>query len=319
MLSTQATIDPEIRRFVEALQADWRAHPPLDSLSFPEARAVAERVRARWAAGGPTMAETVERTVDTTAGPLRVRVHRPEGAAVPSPALIYLHGGGFTLFSLDTHDRLMREYAAQGGFAVIGVDYPLAPETKYPVALDRIEAFVLWLRDHGGALGVDPDRLALGGDSAGGNLSVATCLRLRERGEAGLVKAVLSNYGGFSAELSDESEAKFGGPGAVLDKAEAIQYYRNYLTDMAEASDPFACPMNADLRGLPPIFLVIPECDVITEQSLVMRQRFADAGVETSSKIYPGATHSFLEAMSISALAREAIADGAGFIRSKIG
>src|SRR5690606_8787918 len=155
-----------------------------------------------------------ERVFDPGAGELRIRVYRPEGAEASAPALVYLHGGGFTLFSIDTHDRLMREYAAAGGFVVIGVDYPLAPEHKYPVALDRIEAFMLWLKDHGGELGVDPARIAMGGDSAGANLSFTTTLRLRERGDMGLVRAILSNYGGFSAHLSDEAEARFGGPGS---------------------------------------------------------------------------------------------------------
>lgn len=301
------------------MATDWRQFPPLDSLSHAEARLAAEQVRARWAAGGPAMAETLDHDLETGAGPVHVRVYRPAGpAAGPAPAMVYVHGGGFTLFSIDTHDRLMREYAHAGGFAVIGVDYPLSPEAKYPVALDRITALLLWLEVHAAQLGIDSNRLALGGDSAGGNLSVAACLRLRDCGKLNIIKGVLSNYGGFSGRCSDESEALYGGPDSVLSRAEAEQYWRNYLNDPAELDDPYANPIHADLRGLPPTFLVIPELDLVAEHSFAMNALLDRAGVAVRSKVYRGATHSFLEAMSISALAREAIADGAAFIRDRL-
>lgn len=319
MAAGEMTIDPEIAEFLAMMKQRWAAHPPFDTLGFPEQRAVSEAVRAHWTAGGPVMAETFERRFDAGAGELRIRIYRPEGVAVPAPALVYLHGGGFTLFSIDTHDRLMREYAAAGGFAVIGVDYPLSPEHRYPVALDRIEALMLWLKDHGATLGVDPARLAMGGDSAGGNLSFATALRLRERGEGGLVRAILSNYGYFTPDVSDEAEARFGGPGSIMDRAEAQSYYANYLSDWdAGARDPLACPILADLGDLPPVMLVIPECDLLTEQSLAMQGRLEAAGVATEARLYAGATHSFLEAMLIAEVARRAIRDGAAFVRSRL-
>jgi acetyl esterase len=307
-------IDPDIRRFVAAMRDDWKQFPPFDTMSFPQQRAAAEKVRARWRQGGPAMAQTQDLVVDPGAGELRLRIHRPVVCEAALPALIYIHGGGFTLFSIDTHDRLMREYAARGGFAVIGVDYPLAPEAKYPVALDRIEALVLWLRRNGHRWKIDPLRLALGGDSAGGNLSFATCLRLRERGELAGVQAVLSNYGGFSPRISDAAEARFGGPGSIMDRAEAQQYWANYLRSDADADDPQACPILADLRQFPPVLLVVPELDIVAEDSLTMHQKLKAAGVPVRCRVYPGAVHSFLEAMSISALASQAIDDGARFI-----
>lgn len=310
----RARLDPEILSFIDAVRVEWAKYPPLETISLPEARAIAEKVRAPWTKGGPVMAKTREHVIETEKGSIRVRVHKPMGCAAPAPALIYLHGGGYTLFSIDTHDRLMREYAEEGGFAVVGVDYPLSPEVKYPVALDLITAFMLWLKTHAEGLGLDPDRLALGGDSAGGNLSVATSLRLRDRGEVDVVKAVLSNYAGFSIGCSDEAEAMFGGPDSVMGRDEARFYWSNYLDDMSQAEDPFVSPIYADPRGLPPIFLVIAECDIIAEHSHAMAERFRDAGVRTKVKVYEGAPHSFLEAMSVSRLAREAIADGARFV-----
>jgi len=314
-----ASIDPEICLFLDEMRARWAQHPPFDSLSFSEQRAVSEQVRACWTEGGPEMSDTIERCFDPGAGELRIRIYRPAGVEASASALVYLHGGGFTLFSIDTHDRLMREYAAAGGFVVIGVDYPLSPEHKYPVALDRIEALMLWLGAHGEEWGIDPARLAIGGDSAGANLSFATALRLRERGEAGLVRAILSNYGYFTSDVSDRAEQRFGGPGSIMDRVEAQSYYANYLSDWAaEKDDPLACPILADLRGLPPVLLVIPECDLLTEQSLAIESRLEAAGVDTSAIIYPGATHSFLEAMSVAKVARDAIRDGAQFVRSRL-
>jgi acetyl esterase len=309
-------LDPEIATFVERLSAAWAEHPPFETLPIEEARRVAEQVREPWRKNGPQMARTTEYLVPTSAGPLRTRLYDP-GLESPAPTLIYLHGGGFILFSLDTHDRLMREYAAAGRFAVLGVDYPLSPEARYPKALDDIVELVDWLQEHGPAdLGVDPERLAIGGDSAGGNLSVATALRLRDRGVADRLKGLLLNYGAFAAHCSDEAEERFGGAGAVLQRAEMKHYYASYLgADGLAQPDPYAMPLLADLHGLPPAFLTIPECDLLAEQSHEMKARMEAAGVDVTAVVYAGATHSFLEAMSVAELARRAIRDGAAWVR----
>jgi acetyl esterase len=234
--------------------------------------------------------------------------------------LVYLHGGGFTLFSLDTHDRLMREYAAAGGFLVAGVDYALSPEARYPVALDQVVGVLDWLAGPGAvALGSDPARIAIGGDSAGANLSMAAALRLRDRGSGGALRGLLLNYGAFGARCSDAAEAAFGGPDALLNRAEVDYYFENYLGGVdAHPDDAYARPCLADLAGLPPALLVIPDQDVLAEQSRDMVERLARAGVEAEAREYAGATHSFLEAMSISALARRAIADGAAWVKARL-
>jgi acetyl esterase/lipase len=311
-------IDPEISIFVERVSKAWAEHPPFMSLPIEEARRVAEEVRAPWRENGPRMARISEHLVPTSAAPLRVRLYDP-GLELPAPTLIYLHGGGFVLFSIDTHDRLMREYAAAGKFLVLGVDYPLSPEARYPTALDQIVQLVDWLIDGGAAsLGIDPKRLAIGGDSAGGNLSVATALRLRDRGTPEALQGMLLNYGAFATECSDEAEARFGGPDAVLQRAEMDHYYEAYLgSDGVAQPEAYAAPLLADLAGLPPAFLAIPECDLLAEQSYAMADRMKDAGVDVTSVVYRGATHSFLEAMSVAKVARRAIEDGANWV-SKI-
>ena len=309
-------IDPEIATFIDAIAAGWANYPPFETMPIEEARSVAEQIRAPWRAEGPMMAETSEHQIPTSTGPLRVRLYNP-GLATPAPALIYLHGGGFILFSIDTHDRLMREYAARGQFLVLGVDYPLSPEARYPKALDQIVELVEWLKANGAErLGVDAERLAIGGDSAGGNLSVAAALRLRDAGKSGMIRGLLLNYGAFSVDCSDEAEARFGGPGAVLQRAEMDHYYASYLGEAIAAPEPYAAPMLADLHDLPPAFLAIPECDLLSEQSHEMTDRLKEAGVEADFVVYPRATHSFLEAMSVSEVARQAIRDGADWVRT---
>ncbi len=166
-------IDPEIGAFVDSINAGYAKLSPEGEMTIAERRAVAERVREPWRSGGPIMAETR----DFELNGLRMRLHRPtsDGALA---AMLYIHGGGWALFSVDTHDRLMREYAQRAGIAVIGIDYSLAPEAKFPVALNEIVAAIEGLRLQAAALGVDGERMAIGGDSAGANLAVVSTVTL---------------------------------------------------------------------------------------------------------------------------------------------
>jgi len=300
------SIDPEIAEFVRRVQAGWASHPPFATLPVAMARAVAELVRDPWRRGGPAMASTVDLEVPVAGGTMRVRRLDP-GVAGPAPALIYLHGGG-----------LMREYAAAAGMVVLAVDYPLSPEARYPEALHTIVALVDWLRSDGHLTGIDAGRLAIGGDSAGANLALATALSFRDRGDTAL-SALMLNYGAFAESCSDAAEAANGGPSAVLNRNEVRFYFDHYVRSAADFADPLACPARARFAALPPSFLVVPERDVLAEQSIAMQAAMAAAGVAVTSKLYPGATHSFLEAMSISRVAREAIADGAAFLRAQLG
>lgn len=244
--------------------------------------------------------------------PVRMRFYDPDPLPV-KPALVYLHGGGWTLFSLDTHDRVMREYAARAGIVVIGVDYALSPEAKYPVALDQIVAAVEFLTAEGERLGIDPRRVAIGGDSAGANLALAAALRLRHRQA---IRAVVLNYGVFARRSSAEAEERFGGEGNMLTASEMDAFWRNYLRDENDAGDPFACPIGADLRGLPPVLLVAAECDLLTEQSIELERRLRAANVPVRFDLHRGAAHSFLEAVSIAPLAARAFDATAAWLRA---
>ena len=259
--------------------------------------------RANVERGGPQMASVTEQTV---AG-VRVRSYDP-GPPAAKPVLIYLHGGGWTLFSLDTHDRVMREYAARAGVMVFGVDYALSPEARYPVALDQVVAVAK-------SVGQKSTALAIGGDSAGANLAIAACIRLRDEAQPRLIRVMLLNYGVFERHSSKQARERFGGVGNMLTAEEMEIYWRNYLRNERDAADPLVCPLRADLRGLPSALLVVPECDLLTEQSLKLADRLAEAGVSTKLKVYRGAVHSFLEAVSIAPLAQRAFDDTATWLR----
>lgn len=250
-------------------------------------------------------------------GPLdtRVRILRPQANA-PLPALVYLHGGGWTLLSIDTHDRLMREYASRAGIAVIAVDYSRSPEAKYPRALDETVSVIDWLRSHGAEHGIDPSRLAVGGDSAGANLSIASQLRLRALGQP-VLAAMLLNYGVYS-DLLTPSWSRYDGPSYMLETEEMRWFWNNYLRSDADRADPLVMPLLGDLRGLPPAHMVIAECDVLADGNRAMAAALRHAAVETDAHVYKGATHSFLEAVSISEVANRALERASNWLKLKL-
>lgn len=305
-------VDPDIRRFVDAINAAYAEHG-VPGADMATRRAVAERVRQPWRENGPIMAASDMFDMDG----IRLRLHRPVVAGDAAlPVMLYIHGGGWTLFSIDTHDRLMREYAARAGIAVLGIDYSLSPEHKFPVALNECSAALDWIADHAEALGLDAGRLLIGGDSAGANLSVATCLLRRAEGKA-LPRGMVLNYGAFAPDHLP-SYARFG-DGYSLEADEMDMFWSNYVEGPAQLDDPLAVPLRADLAGLPPASLAIAECDILADCNHAFAARLAAAGVPVTSVTYAGATHSFLEAMSIAPLASRALDEQAAWIGATVG
>ncbi|AJA08304.1 esterase/lipase [Sphingopyxis fribergensis] len=299
---------PDIRRFVDAINAAYAEHGAPAGASMAVRRAVAERVRTPWREGGPIMAESAEMDM----GGVRLRLHRPI-ADTKLPVMLYIHGGGWTLFSIDTHDRLMREYAARAGIAVLGINYSLSPESKFPVALEECAAALDWIETHADALNLDARRVLIGGDSAGANLSVATCLLQRQRGRP-LPAAMLLNYGAFAPERTP-SYGRFGAGDYSLEADEMDAFWASYIDDPDQLADPLVAPLRADLSGLPPAFLAIAECDILADCNHAFASKLEGADVATRAVTYQGATHSFLEAVSIAPVAGRALDDQAAWIR----
>ena len=305
-------IDPEIRTFVEKTSADYAALTGPGAVTIDRRRQIAEQVRAPWRAGGPIMAATHNLRVGSRN--VRIRIHVPESGPGEG-TLVYMHGGGWVIFSLDTHDRLMREYAERTGCAVIGVDYSLSPESRFPAALDDIDTCIDWLLSEGAALGLNTERFALGGDSAGGNLSIGTALRRRDRGRP-MPAALLLNYSALDTQVRP-SWIRYDGEPYMLGIGEMKDFWSAYL-GAPDTDNPYARPLLADLSGLPPTHLCIAECDILLDENIELQDRLMAAGNNVSAITYPGATHSFLEAVSVSGCAERALQDGASWLARQL-
>jgi acetyl esterase len=289
-------IDPEILAVRAAMAA---ATGPFDIMTLPpaEGRALIDKAALTLNDGLPEMA-AVE---DDDVGGMRVRVYTPR-TLIPGTWLYYLHGGGWFACSVDTHDRMLRLLAELTGAQVVSPDYRHAPEHPYPAPLDDCARGLDWAmaRRPGG-------RFVLAGDSAGANMALSLALRLRdaERAPAGL--ALL--YGCFAPGLETESARLFGAGGYGLTDARMQYYWANYLAG-ADAVE--AMPLRAELAGLPPVFLGIAEADTVADDSRLLAAKLDRAEL----KMWPGATHGFLQMSRDVALARTAIADVAAAIRA---
>ncbi|MFT4508626.1 alpha/beta hydrolase fold domain-containing protein [Caballeronia sp. 15711] len=303
---------PQMREFLNRMTEGYRRFPRCDTLTIHEAREVAEQVRAPWAKGGPLMRRTDEHRVPTRHGDIRVRVHYPAERRL-SGALIYLHGGGFVLFSIDSHDRLMREYAQRAGIAVIGIDYTRAPDARFPQALDESVDVVRWVEDHAGEWDIDATQLFVGGDSAGASLSMGVALTLRDAHES-LIKGLVLNYGSFSTNLFRNSMVRYGAGDYGLSLHDIIWFRGLYLSKGSDFNDPRVNILRTDLRGLPPVYMVVAECDPLHDESVELERLLEAADVGVTARIYPGTVHSFLEAISIASVASDALDDTASWM-----
>lgn len=306
-------VDPDLRMFQRKIAAGYGEYPNFADLPVVEQRAVAEGVRAPWRVGAPAMALTEELRVGSQG--VRIRILRPNRSP-RLPALLYLHGGGWTMFSIDSHEGLMREYAARAGITVIAIDYSLSPEARFPTAIEETLSVIAWARAEGRDHGIDSSRLAIGGDSAGANLAVAASIRLRDAGEEPLA-AMLLNYGAYDGSGSDYySRERYDGPAYNLTAAEMRSFWSNYVCQPAELADPLVSPIGADLEDLPPAFLTVAECDILADENRAFAQRLSEAGVPVTLQIYSGAIHSFLEAVLISSLAERALSEASSWLRA---
>lgn len=304
-------VDQDVRRFTDGINKSYAAIEGLADMSLPQRRAIAEEIRRPWCEGGPQMAETVEMEI---AG-CRARLHKP-AKDTPLPVLFYIHGGGWTLFSIDTHDRLMREYAARANIAVVGIDYSLSPEARFPVALDEVVSALTWLQDKSDQFGIDMSSFAIGGDSAGANLSVAAALRLKEKGDL-VPSALLLSYGVFTSQHTD-SYKRYSDDRYSLEVDEMDWFWANYVRGPADHENPLVEPLKADLAGMPSVFMAIAECDILADGNRAFAAALEKAGVAVNATTYSGATHSFLEAVSVAPLADQALQEQSDWLRTAL-
>ena len=265
--------------------------PPFHTLSPVAARAAYEAAADILELPRAALARVEDVRIPSGDGDeLPARLYAPSREVLP--VLLYLHGGGFTIGSPNTHDSLCRQLASRSGAAVISLDYRLAPEHRFPTAVNDAWAAMHWLASHATTLGLDGSRLAVGGDSAGGTLAAACAIHARDTGLT-LRQQVLITPG-TTAHADTPSHREFA-HGYLLD-AESIAWFFDQYIDHADRADWRFAPLNADdLDGVAPACVVLAECDPLVDEGVAYADRLRAAGVPVSFELYRGVTHDFIK------------------------
>jgi acetyl esterase len=275
--------------------------PPAHEVPVEEARVAHSAETERLCGPGEPVAEVRDVSVPAAGGDVRVRIYRPEGE--PPGVVAYLHGGGWMMGTLESYDSPLRALSNASGAIVAAIDYRLSPEHRFPAALDDSLAGIRWLAARAAELGVDPDRLAVAGDSAGGNLAAVAARRLR--GEIPL-RAQALIYPVTDSALNTPSYREFS-DGHGLSAASMRRFWNLYL-DGADGSDPDASPLRAtDLAGVAPAYVLTAEEDVLRDEGEAYAAALREAGVPTELVRWPGTIHGFFRWLAVAAAAREAI------------
>jgi acetyl esterase len=280
----EGVLDPRVVAHFE--ENPFHASPlDLDELP-PEILAM-----ARGEAIEPPSREIADVTDDVVDG-VPIRTYRHE--AEPTGLVVYFHGGGFCIGSIGLMDNVARELSHAAGATVVSVGYRLAPEDPFPAGVDDCEAITRWALSHAGDLGAAPEHVAVAGESAGGTMSAAVTLRLRETGDAAAVAGQVLIYPGTDG-CSWEHPSRREFDGVVLTRASMDQSWQRYSDGRDISRDMFACPLQAEsLAGLPPALVILGGCDVLRDEGRAYARRLAEAGVPVDEVCYPGQPHGFV-------------------------
>jgi acetyl esterase len=306
MNDTTDWIDPELVSAGQLLQSRGLVAPDRTQAPLSEVRAAVDRIGAFLGEGSVPLARERDLSLPGPHGQVPCRVYLPDDMERP-PLLLYAHGGGFMQGSLPSWDAMLRELVRQSGVAALSVDYKLAPEHRFPAAFEEMVAMVRLAAREGAGLGVDPSRLAVGGDSAGANLALAAALALRDAGERAL-SFMLLIYGCYSTDTESHSWQRFG-RGSGLSQTQMRWIWETYLERPEQQNDWRAAPLLADLAGLPPTQLIVGRLDPLLDDSQRLAARLKEAAVPCEFTIYDGINHGFIRYGRLIATARRAIAD----------
>jgi acetyl esterase len=284
-------LDPQVRALLE--RAAQAAYPPVHTVSPAEARRMYREMCRALQPPAPEVAAVSELSVPGPGGPVALRLYRPSGAPdARIPVVVYFHGGGFTIGDLDTHDTPCRTLANFSRCAVLAVDYRLAPEHKFPAAFEDCVVAVRWTAAHAAEMGLDAERIAVAGDSAGGTLAAGTALALR--GEGPRIALQLLFYPGLDMRGSLPSHAEFA-HGYLLEREDMLWFMGNYLCDRAQAGDWRASPLlAADHSGLPPACIITAGFDPLRDDGAAYAERLGAAGVRVTYECFEGMIHGFI-------------------------
>jgi acetyl esterase len=279
-------LDPQIKVILDQIEA--LGLPPHYEVGAVQARAnAASRPRAQ----GPDVTAVENRSIPGPDGQMPIRIYKPAGTG-PFPAIVWAHGGGMVIGTLETCDYICRHLCVNGGCVVVSVDYRLAPEHTFPAAPDDFYDATKWVADNADAIGVDVGRISVGGESAGANLAAVAALMARDRGGPALVHQTLINP--MLDTDFDTASYLENAEGYFLTRKTMMWYWEQYLGSDAGTKDPYAVPLQAkDVSGLPPALLIVGEFDPLRDETEAYAGRLQAAGVVTTCTRYDGGVHNF--------------------------
>jgi acetyl esterase len=313
---TEVVLEPAAQEIADAF-----ATPPfIYQLDYPAARKILDDAQAAPIDKLPIDEEWI--TVPSPVGDARVRLIKPKGAEGMLPAIVYMHGGGWVLGNAATHDRLVRELAVGAKAALAFVEYPNSPEGRYPVAIEQGYATAQWIMREGASKGLDASRMAVAGESVGGDMTAALTLMAKERGDVNFVHASMY-YPVTDAAMDTASYDEFA-DGPYLTRKEMEWFWDAYTTDPDERAQITASPNQAtieQLKGLPPTFLCVDEADVLRDEGEAYAAKLRLAGVPVTTVRYDGTIHDFmlLNPLSQTHATRAAIAQATAMLRDALG
>jgi acetyl esterase len=310
-------LDPQARKFLDLLAASGR--PPLNEVTPQQARDGSEAMSLVTAGPPVAVAEVRDLAIPGPAGTIPARLYVPAGTA-PLPVVVYYHGGGFVIGNIAGWDSVLRLLANDSGCAIVSVDYRLAPENKFPAAVDDAYAALEWVAREAATLGVDPNRIAVAGDSAGGNLAAVVTLLARDRSGPRLAFQLLV-YPATDQATNRSRYASYQqyGDGYFLTK-ELMTWFNDQYASPDTRGDWRMQPLYADsLRGLPPAHVIVAECDPLADEGAAYAQRLRAEGVSVTFVSYPGMIHGFFTFPAVLDAGRRAIADAGAVLREALG
>lgn len=311
--ATSPWIDPELVAAGRLLLEKGLVAPDRTKASLAEVRAMTDKIGAFLGEGSQPLQNERDLSLPGPHGQVPCRLYLPDGIERP-PLLVYAHGGGFMQGSLDSWDHFLRDLVRQSGVAALSVDYRLSPEVKFPVAYDEMLAMTRLAIREGAGFGIDPGRIAVGGDSAGANLALAAALALRDAGEKAL-RFQLLIYGVYSTDSDSPSWRRFG-QGAGLSQSQMRWIWETYLERPEQQQDWRAAPILANLAGVAPAHLIVGSLDPLLDDSNNLAAKLKAAGVPADLTVYQGINHGFIRYARLIGTARRAVADCAARLKA---